>query len=41
MTYLVSRMGESVLSRTSRSMSLSRMVPSTPAVPIPALFTSP
>ena len=40
-TYFVSRRGDSVLSRTSASMSVSRMVASKPLVPMPALFTRP
>ena len=40
-TYLVSRIGESVFSRIEPLDVRSRMVPSMPAVPSPALLTSP
>jgi hypothetical protein len=39
--YLVSVIGEVTLRRTSSSILLSARVESTPAVPMPALFTSP
>lgn len=40
-TYLVSTIGATVLSATSRSISPSRIVAKTPLVPSPALLTSP